>query len=201
MRRRRTVTVIALVVAASAIAGCVTTREPADKPAARGVTVKTDTSAPQAEAAGVGGDRAAPGTPSTPSTPSAPAQPGGPDPLASIEPCAARLQDVAGVMLLYYALNQRLPDGLEELRGVADIDQALEFTCPASGRPYVYDPAGLRYPGKDERLIIYDADPAHDGRTRWGVLAAPPKGKRPAAMWAVPLTDEVFNTYLKSASE
>jgi hypothetical protein len=137
-----------------------------------------------------------PAAPSTPQTPSAPAPPGGPDVLASLEPCAARLQDLAGVMLLYYAVHKQLPVALDELRAVAEFDQELNFTCPASGRPYVYNPAGLRYPGKDERLVLYDADPTHAGGTRWGIVAAPPKGKRPAAMWAVPLTEEVFQTYL-----
>ena len=103
---------------------------------------------------------------------------------------------------LLYITNAALPHLLkaadDELRGVADIDQSLEFTCPASGRPYVYVPSGLRFSGKDERLVLYDAEPAHNGG-RWGIVAAPPKGDHPAAMWAVPLTEAAFKTYMASA--
>ena len=190
MRRSRTVTLIALALT-TALAGCVTTRVPADEPAARGVAVRTDGPAARSQSVQAGVEGVAP------AGPSAPARAPSPDVLGSLEPCATRLQDVAGVMLLYYALHKQLPTELEQLREVADFDQGLEFTCPASGRPYVYEPAGLRYPGKDERLVLYDAEPTHDG-IRWGVLAAPPKGKRPAAMWAVPLTREVFDAYLAS---
>lgn len=165
---------------AAALAGCRTTSAPDAGQAARPVTVT---------AAGP-----PPASPSPAAAPTEAASPGDPDVLATIEPCATRLHDVAGVMLLYYALHKRLPAELDELHAIADLDQALDFTCPASGRPYVYTPAGLRFPGKDERLVLYDVEAAHDG-ARWGVLAAPPKGERPAAMWAVRLPDEVFNVY------
>jgi hypothetical protein len=193
MKRLRLTATVTALATASSLAGCVTTHAPADKPTARGVTVKSDGQTARAQSATV--DRES-GVPVTPSTPPRPA---GPDVLAGQEPCAARLHDVAGVMLFYYALHKRLPAELEDLRTVADTDQALEFTCPASGRPYVYVPAGLRYPGKDERLVLYDADPAHAGSSRWGILAAPPKGERPAAMWAVQLSEAAMETYLASA--
>ena len=38
-----------------------------------------------------------------------------------------------------------------------------------SGKPYVYDRAGLSAPGKDKRIILYDAEPSHNG-TRYCLL-------------------------------
>ncbi len=116
------------------------------------------------------------------------------DPLAEREPCASRLHDIAGTMLLYFAVHKRLPAELNELRALADIDQELEFTCPTTGQPYVYVPSGLRFPGKEERLVLHDAEASHGG-ARWGILAAPPKGERPASMWAVRLPETVFRSY------
>jgi hypothetical protein len=110
------------------------------------------------------------------------------------EACAQRLHAIAGAMLLHYAIYRRLPDSLDGLRGLADVDQELNFTCPVSGQPYAYNPAGLEYQGREERLIVYDALPAHGG-TRWGILASPPHGTRPAATWAVQLPEGVFRLY------
>lgn len=115
------------------------------------------------------------------------------DPLNG-DPCATRLHDIAGAMLLYYAIHRRLPDSLEGLRETADIDQELNFACPVTGQPYDYNPTGLEYQGRDERLIVYDSLPAHGG-TRWGVLAAPPRGNHPAATWVVQLPEGVFRVY------
>lgn len=202
------------VAGAVALAGCTTQVVSEDKPGKRSVRVETagapsrsqspQSPSPRSQPPGLQSPRSQRPESQSP----APVKPGGPAPstpgevdvLAEKEPCAARLHDVAGVMLLYYALHKRLPARLEELRAVADIDQSLDFTCPASGRPYVYVPAGLRYPGEDERLVLYDAEPAHAGETRWGILAAPPKGERPAAMWAVQLTEAALNAYLASAA-
>lgn len=60
------------------------------------------------------------------------------------DPCSVRMQDMVGPIYEYYALHRRLPDNLEELRTVSDIEVDLNFTCPKSGKPYIYNPAGLR---------------------------------------------------------
>lgn len=116
------------------------------------------------------------------------------DILASKDRCAGRLHDMAGAMLFYYALHKQLPAKLEELRGVADVDQQLDFTCSQTGEPYVYNPQGLEFAGRQERLVVYDAKPVHGG-SRWGILAARPRGRDPAAMWVVRLPESIFLQY------
>jgi hypothetical protein len=118
------------------------------------------------------------------------------DALVTADPCGVRVSAIAGKLLMYYAIHRRLPAELQELGELADPDEAMEFTCPTSGLPYVYVPSGMRFAGKDERLVLHDAEPSHDG-SRWGVLAAPPKGARPATTWAVRLPEDVFQAYTK----
>ena len=167
-------------VLAALLGGCVTeTQEPAG-PAARRVDVRSPGVRPPAA------------PPSKPAA--APVGPDAVDTLTADQPCGNRLHSLAGDMLMYYALHRRLPPTLEDLRAIADDGAALEFTCPTSRQPYVYEPGGLTYPGKEERLVLYDAEPTHDG-TRWGVVAAPPKGERPAAAWAVRLPEQLFRAY------
>jgi hypothetical protein len=89
-----------------------------------------------------------------------------------VDPCSARLHDIGGAILLYYALNRRMPARLEDVADLADLDAPLNFTCPLSGRPYLYNPKGLAIPGTDKRIIVYDSTPAHDGQRR--CLLMPP---------------------------
>ena len=172
---------------AAVLAGCRTEVVPAERPRARTVRVEDATSGTRPPPRP--GERAAAAPPPAAQVSIPAAEP---EDLIAEDPCAARLHDIAGTMLLYYALHKRLPAELDQLHGLADVE--LAFTCPTSGRPYVYVPSGLSYPGKEERLVLHDAAPAHDG-ARWGILAAPPRGKRPAATWAVRLTDNVFRAY------
>src|SRR5947209_4106671 len=59
------------------------------------------------------------------------------DPLASADPCAARLHDLCEPLLLYYAMHgKRLPERLEELKAFSDFDKPIELACPTSGQPY-----------------------------------------------------------------
>ena len=108
--------------------------------------------------------------------------------------CARQLHAIAGAVLLHYAIHKRLPDDLEGLRGMADIDQELSFTCPVSGERYTYNPTGLEYQGREERLIIYDASASHRG-ARWGIKAVAPHGTHPAATYVVQLPEGVFRLY------
>ena len=53
-------------------------------------------------------------------------------------------------------------------------DQPLVLSCPTSGLPYVYTPAGLVASGKSKRIIISDAAASHGGgAARWCVIMAP----------------------------
>ena len=89
-------------------------------------------------------------------------------PSVRTDPCAERLHDVCGQLLLYHGTHRKLPESLEELGAPGS---AMEWppVCPTSGEPYVYNPAGLQIPGQPGRLVLYDARPSHSGM-RWGIL-------------------------------
>jgi hypothetical protein len=90
-------------------------------------------------------------------------------PGAEIDPCAERLHDLCGHLLLYASLHGQLPERLADLKRVST-DPLPVPTCPVSGMPYVYNPEGLAVPGRPGRLVLYDAAPSHCGM-RWGILA------------------------------
>ena len=119
-----------------------------------------------------------------------------PQPNDLTDPCAVRMHDLSGQVLLYYAVNKRLPGRVEELEAFADADTGFHADCPVSGRPYVYAPGGLQSSaGGDRYLILYDAVPAHGG-LRWGVFVAPPREGQPPATWVILMSEEVFRGYV-----
>jgi hypothetical protein len=94
---------------------------------------------------------------------------------SSADACADRLHALCGPLLYYYAVKHRLPERMEELSDIAGPDPAVAFFCPVSGKPYVYNPAGLpRGGGKEGLMILYDPEPSHSG-LRWAVTAKEPK--------------------------
>lgn len=102
---------------------------------------------------------------------------------ADIDPCAERLHDIAGQLLLYYAAHRELPERLDELVKTGS-DSPLPLVCPLSGKPYAYSPEGLEVSGWPGRLIVYDAEPCHAGM-RWGILAEPPRPGKPLVVRVV----------------
>ena len=119
-------------------------------------------------------------------------------PLTATDPCAIRLHDISGMLLLYYVTNHRLPERLEELAPFADADVGFDPTCPESGRPYVYVPGGLADSGGGRVLLVYDAVGAHAG-VRWVIVASPPEGDQPLATWVMPYTEERFRRHVPRA--
>ena len=113
---------------------------------------------------------AAPAHPSSPARPKSAAKEA---PISNADPCATRLHDLCGPLLLYYATNHKLPPTLEALRSTG-MDMPEELTCPVSHQPYVYNPGGLLAPNAMGKLIIYDATPAHSGM-RWAVAIIEPQ--------------------------
>ena len=93
------------------------------------------------------------------------------------DPCADRLHEISGRLLLYYSVTGKMPPTLADMRGV-DSDPMPPLACPASGKPYVYNPVGLVVQGRPGRLVIYDPAPSHNGK-RWGILAAITAGDQP----------------------
>jgi hypothetical protein len=110
------------------------------------------------------------------------------------DPCALRLHDIAGAILMYYALNREMPTHLEDLRAMQDVDQQLNFTCPVSNQPYVYVPQGMTSPGRTKMILVHDPTPSHNG-TRWCILAASGKPGEPISLEVLPITEPVFLSY------
>jgi hypothetical protein len=94
--------------------------------------------------------------------------------ISNTDPCAMRLHDVCGPLLLYYAVNHHLPDRLDELLAVPGFEGQVHLTCPVSNRPYVYNRVGMFAPETLSRIVIYDPAPAH-ANMRWGVSIIEPQ--------------------------
>ncbi len=110
------------------------------------------------------------------------------------DPCAARLHDLEGALLLYYALHKTLPEKLTDLAPLADVDAPLAFTCPISGLPYGYNRDGLFSPGKTKSILVYDPTPAHAGR-RWCIFSAPAKPGASRSLQVLSVTEPFFLGY------
>ena len=108
------------------------------------------------------------------------------------DPCAIRLTEISGALLQYYALQGRLPAKLADLKVFADADRPLHTDNP-SGVPFAYAPAGLRSETDARSVIVYDDAPK--GKARWAILMQKPRGRQPASMWVLPLSQEQFAAY------
>jgi len=92
------------------------------------------------------------------------------------DPCAARLHDLAGCLLHYFAVHGAMPDDLKQLQVSAGVQEMPPLVCPVSQAPYVYHKDGIALEGSSGRLVLHDAEPVHDGG-RWGlVLTTPGRG-------------------------
>ena len=114
-------------------------------------------------------------------------------PLSIQDPCANRLHDLGGLLLLYAAVHQQLPPTLEALRPYVDAGQTLQVTCPVSGRPYVYPPLGLTAPGDSRRIILYDAAP-HQGY-REALMLTPDADNKAPIFDVILVTDDVLRAF------
>lgn len=112
------------------------------------------------------------------------------EPGSVIDPCADRLHDICGHLLLYYSLNKRLPRTLDDCRAHSDAAAVPPFTCPVSGKPYLYRPEGLALPGRTGRLVLYDATPAH-AEMRWGILISQAHGGGPLTTRVLLIPEEL----------
>ena len=107
-----------------------------------------------------------------------------------INPCADRLHDIAGHLLLYYSLNKRLPRTLDDLRALGGSVESPSLDCPVSGKPYIYRPEGLKV--QAGRLVLYDAVPIHSAM-RWGIIITEPKGDGPLAARVILLPERMIH--------
>jgi hypothetical protein len=115
-----------------------------------------------------------------------------PEPGRVLDPCAERLHDLSGRLLLYRFAQGRLPPSLAGLP--PDGAGAAAFSCPLSGKPYLYRLDGPAAPGRAGRHVAYDATPCHDGG-RWGVAIADGGGGQVTAR-VVWVAEESFQTAL-----
>lgn len=97
------------------------------------------------------------------------------------DPCAERLHDLAGQLLLYWVKNHDLPAELADLT-TAQSRPAVGLICPVSHKPYLYSRCGLAIisgpkaglkADTQARVIVYDGEPSHHGM-RWAIVAEPP---------------------------
>jgi len=98
----------------------------------------------------------------------------------ALDPCAERLHELAGKLLMYRFAEGRLPASLADLPTAG----ADERTCPVSGKAYVYRRDGPAAPGGAGRMVAWDATACHNGG-RWVVtLAETARGAATAkALW------------------
>ena len=91
------------------------------------------------------------------------------------DPCPKRLHDLCGPLLLFYATNYRLPESVEEVQRVPGFESVGPYVCPVSGKPYIYNPKGVRGPSITSFAVLYDAEPTHSGY-RWAIVVEEPSG-------------------------
>ena len=96
--------------------------------------------------------------------------------------CATHLVDIEGALLEYYVTMHHWPASLDELKPLSSTP--LELTCPVSKQPYVYNAFGLANADRTERVVIYDATPAHSG-FRWAISIIEPQDANAALVTKV----------------
>jgi len=118
---------------------------------------------------------------------------------ASLDACVDRMQDIAGALMMYYHDHRSLPERLEDLQTLPIIGADLQFSCPATGKHFIYVPNGLKSLGRPKRVLAYDPDPSDltpDG-IRWCVLAPPFNPGQPTqTIEAYPMSTREFVSYL-----
>ena len=80
------------------------------------------------------------------------------------DPCAERLHDLSGQLLMYYVRHNKLPQDLSQLGS-----ESPKPVCPVCNKPYLYNPQGLDVPNMSARAIVWDALPCHSG-FRWAIV-------------------------------
>jgi hypothetical protein len=119
-------------------------------------------------------------------------------PTAPINPtdaCSDRLQDLAGSLLFYYAVNKRLPQTITDLKDVdGNVILPEQLTCPVSHKPYVYDPRGIPAGGdKPGVIVLADPEPSHSG-LRWAItVQKPPSPGQPLITHLVAVPETTFH--------
>ena len=109
------------------------------------------------------------------------------------DPCAERLHEVSGQLLLYYSANQKLPASLDELRTVMGDEADKMCICPESGETYIYRPEGFPLPDVSGTLVLYDAVPVHNAG-RWGIVVNSSAPRTPLTAGVVWINETVISS-------
>jgi hypothetical protein len=100
----------------------------------------------------------------------------------TLDRCADHLQEICGIILEYYVNTHQLPATLEQLQaiGAQQNEPPDLFICPLSRLRYIYNTDGAVLPALNPpaHLVMYDAEPVHNGH-RWGIAISNPVGGRP----------------------
>jgi hypothetical protein len=123
-----------------------------------------------------------------------------PTQLAVINPSAAQLQNIEGLLLEHYLISRTLPDQLADLASLADIDEPLNLVCPTSGQPYVYVRSGVPLPGQDKRIVVFEPTPSKDGK-RWCILMSTPAPRQAMWMDVLEVPESAFKAYEASIGQ
>ncbi len=116
-------------------------------------------------------------------------------PSTKADPCAERLHDLCGQLLLYHGMHKRLPKSLDELAAIEGRDIAPP-ACPVSGLAYVYKPTGLRVPGSPGLIVAYDATACHSGM-RWCIRVDEAGSGKTLTARVVLLSEEALRSAMK----
>jgi hypothetical protein len=111
--------------------------------------------------------------------------------ITSTDPCATRLHDLSGPLLLYYAMHRGLPEHLHDLSAMPGFEHLTDLTCPVSGLPYLYNPDGMIPPIPQGRVILADAAPSHAGM-RWVIAVIEPADGGPLIARVVAVAEAAF---------
>ncbi len=117
------------------------------------------------------------------------------DEVVASDPCSSRLHDIEGALLMYYAVNKRMPLVLEEIKPYADAGTQLVLTCPVSNLPYAYSAEGLLAAGTERRMIVWDSTPAHHG-LRWCIVMPRPAQGSVLVPEVIPITEKAFEAFM-----
>jgi hypothetical protein len=113
-------------------------------------------------------------------------------PITNTDPCATRLHDLSGRLLLYYTKHRNLPEKLDQLNEFeAFKDDPIPLICPVSQKLYVYRPDGFYLQDQKSMVLVYDPAPSHD-RHRWVITVKDPQPFEPLITQVRPLPESLF---------
>jgi hypothetical protein len=114
-----------------------------------------------------------------------------------LDPCAARLHDLEGLLLKYYITYRKFPDRLEDVTPMADTGQKVDFACPLCAKPYIYRPPGGV--GVAGQVLAYAPVPSKDGKYRAIKLRTASGSSLGALPDVVTMTPDEIKPYLSRA--